>query len=98
MLGGPLGLPLGGVIRRGVAPIATDWKFPTAHTVLAGGGWINPQNVYAKDGALCQAQHNKSGTDWFLKTEGYGFGTGVIPADAIITKVEIEVKWNVSPP
>lgn len=76
----------------------TEWTFPTAHQVLSGGGWVNPQNIYAKDGALCEAQHNEVGTDWMLKTNGFGFDPSVIPEDAIITKVELEVKWNVSPP
>ena len=78
--------------------VVTDWKFPTAHSIISGGGWVNPQNVYAKDGAITEAHHDEVGADWFLKTEGFGIGPAIIPDDAIILKVELEVKWNVSPP
>jgi hypothetical protein len=76
----------------------TGWKFPTANTIVSGGGWINPGNIYAKDGAITEAHHNAIGVDWFLKTEGFGIGPAVIPDDAVILKVELGVTWNVSPP
>ena len=79
-------------------PATTDWIFPTASEVVSGGGWINPENIYAKDGAMTEAHHDEVGADWLLKTEGFGIGPAMIPTDAVILKVELGVTWNVSPP
>lgn len=74
-------------------PVDTSFRFPTAHQVISGT-WQNPENIYAKDGALCFADHTTPNSNWFLKTEGYGFGPAAIPADAVILKVELESRWQ----
>ncbi|HEU0115320.1 MAG TPA: hypothetical protein VFQ80_11615, partial [Thermomicrobiales bacterium] len=60
----------------------------------SGGGWQNPDNIFANDDALTVAVHTELASDWYLKTNGFGFDTNVIPSNAVILKVELQTKWK----
>lgn len=75
----------------------TGWKLPATATVEAGSGtWTNQNNVLTDDGTeatLAIAAKNTTGR--WVRGDDLGFDSA-LPADAVITKVEIRAEWRVN--
>lgn len=76
---------------------STGWTLPTANTVQAGSGtWTSDANILADDGTEATFSLTSKNTDGRWNAgQTFNFDTA-IPADAVITQVQIRADWRVN--
>ena len=74
---------------------STGFVFPTTDAAVSGV-WSNTTSVFANDSAVATTTIAAKNTTNVREQGGFGFSAGLVPSNASVTKVELQVKWRVT--
>lgn len=75
---------------------STGYRLPTADAAVSGALWTNTTNVQADDGAVASCTIAAKNTTNVREQGTFGFSTAVVPDNATITQVQLQVEWRVT--
>ena len=74
---------------------STGYLFPSSNAAVSGV-WVTPENAGADDGAVASTTIAVKNTTAIHEFGTFGFSTAVVPDNATITQVQLQVEWRVT--